>query len=941
MIFCINIFPVQNCSNSNSFWISDKENPFKTYYADPKMIHDMVIDPDSNIMYIGCEYGVIIKNLTTNDFKVISYFDGLENSNVEAIELDKRNSRLYILVLNCNDIFVLDLNSFEIVEKFSLDSNATLADAVYFKQILFDTENDNLYLGSDAGLAELNLTSKEFTFYDIFFFEINFSKFEKTKNKIHVETDEYFSINGFDYCPKTNELYIATSHGLTIFNTSSKNFLNFRNNSQLSGRIYDVLFEKSNNYLLITKESLLRFDLKTYEISTYPSIWDNNSSNTNMYSITLDNKRDLIYTTLHNYESSIAIFDKYDFRIIKTFTHKNNSGLIRPITKTFPHVCYNPTNDKIYLGLGPMKTLTGTKWEINYTINKKSRIIKSENSEYLYWEINKRLECKKRSVTHITSSNLGSGLVLFSYDYDSDKFSLINITNNKMIAKDSCPINNVNVKIHPRTGITFIYDSDKLIIFNSNGELLTSIDKEFHDIEFRDDIVYLATSDGLKVMNISKLEINNITNENLDQGISGIEVGQKSNKLYLTSGNKTIIFDPLSNITEIIDINETVYHLAIDKNEEVAFVGNHYKVYKLNLTDGTYHLYYPGMEPMMGVGSIDIADILYYSNSNSFIFNENNGLLTTNSALDKIPENQNSIASLFIDQKTDELFYVTGYFDNGAGCSLEWSNEFPRGVMIYDIKNNTQENYSIEHGLPSDMLISVTYDSVRNNVHLIGERFYSVVNKEELEKNITRKKVPSVVFKLTETTEVVGFKGEEDHIIIYVGIAGIGIITTIGFSLILEPSKYKLMLTFATPLYTRLEKEKILKHETRGRIREKIENDPGIHYNELKKYLKINNGALAYHLQVLEREKFIQSKNVGRFKYFFPATMKLPKRFFKMNEIQKIIFKKLIKSPGISQKKLAEEIGSSTSTVNYNIRILHEKGIISIIKEENKIKYTY
>ena len=69
--------PTQNCRKESSTLVSSNENPFRTYYADPNLINDMIIDSESNTMYIGCEYGVIIKNLTTNKYKVISYFDVL------------------------------------------------------------------------------------------------------------------------------------------------------------------------------------------------------------------------------------------------------------------------------------------------------------------------------------------------------------------------------------------------------------------------------------------------------------------------------------------------------------------------------------------------------------------------------------------------------------------------------------------------------------------------------------------------------------------------------------------------------------------------------------------------------------------------------------------------------------------------------------------------
>ena len=55
-----------------------------------------------------------------------------------------------------------------------------------------------------------------------------------------------------------------------------------------------------------------------------------------------------------------------------------------------------------------------------------------------------------------------------------------------------------------------------------------------------------------------------------------------------------------------------------------------------------------------------------------------------------------------------------------------------------------------------------------------------------------------------------------------------------------------------------------------------------------------------------------------------------------MTEIQKVILKKIRENPGISQVKIADSIGGSSSTVNYNITILAKKGIIDLKKVGKK-----
>jgi predicted transcriptional regulator len=112
-----------------------------------------------------------------------------------------------------------------------------------------------------------------------------------------------------------------------------------------------------------------------------------------------------------------------------------------------------------------------------------------------------------------------------------------------------------------------------------------------------------------------------------------------------------------------------------------------------------------------------------------------------------------------------------------------------------------------------------------------------------------------------------------------------------------------------------------------------------MHYNELKKNLKLNNGALSYHLQVLEREGYIKSLNSGRYKYFFPGKVALPKKFFKMNQTQKIIFNRIYETSGLTQMEISKDTGIATSTINYNITILKEHGVVKSERKGRETKW--
>lgn len=159
------------------------------------------------------------------------------------------------------------------------------------------------------------------------------------------------------------------------------------------------------------------------------------------------------------------------------------------------------------------------------------------------------------------------------------------------------------------------------------------------------------------------------------------------------------------------------------------------------------------------------------------------------------------------------------------------------------------------------------------------------------------------------------------------------IMSTVIFGLALaagtETGKYKMMLLFV-PLYTRLRKDRVLDHETRGMIKGFVYADPGIHYNEIMRRLKLGNGTAAYHLKTLEREGFIVSRSNGFLRRFYPAGrafMDIPPR---LDKVQRIILETVQENEGLGQRKLARLLKLPPSTVNRQINALVKLGLVRL-----------
>ncbi len=166
-----------------------------------------------------------------------------------------------------------------------------------------------------------------------------------------------------------------------------------------------------------------------------------------------------------------------------------------------------------------------------------------------------------------------------------------------------------------------------------------------------------------------------------------------------------------------------------------------------------------------------------------------------------------------------------------------------------------------------------------------------------------------------------------------VGITSIVMVSIIGGAITsTEVGKYKFLLIFFIPLYTKLHKDKILDHFTRGRVYEYIRNNPGAHYSELKRELDLNNGTLTYHLHTLEREALIKAQNIGRYKLFYPTGVKIPKDMEpQISAIRQEILEIIRLEPGISQKELGLKLGDrSQRTVSYHVKNMEREGILRL-----------
>ena len=169
--------------------------------------------------------------------------------------------------------------------------------------------------------------------------------------------------------------------------------------------------------------------------------------------------------------------------------------------------------------------------------------------------------------------------------------------------------------------------------------------------------------------------------------------------------------------------------------------------------------------------------------------------------------------------------------------------------------------------------------------------------------------------------------------------SGISILS-IGLIAFTETGKYKFLalLPLLIPLYSRIQKEDVLDQFVRGQIFGFIKTNPGVHYNQIRRRMGIKNGTLSYHLSVLEKTDLIKSRREGlKYRAFYPSGMKFPQNErFRLTELQIKILDLIKERNGINQKEIAKKMGKKPQTINYNIKVLKQADLITVVKKGRK-----
>lgn len=132
------------------------------------------------------------------------------------------------------------------------------------------------------------------------------------------------------------------------------------------------------------------------------------------------------------------------------------------------------------------------------------------------------------------------------------------------------------------------------------------------------------------------------------------------------------------------------------------------------------------------------------------------------------------------------------------------------------------------------------------------------------------------------------------------------------------------------PLYTRLAKGDVLQNEVRAGVHQHVLANPGARFNEMRRDLDLSNGALAFHLRVLQREGYVTAhKDWTQRRYY--ATGRIPERA--TAGVADAVTGLLRASPGLALSEIARRLGVSRQLAAYHLRKLERERRVRRVDE--------
>lgn len=152
------------------------------------------------------------------------------------------------------------------------------------------------------------------------------------------------------------------------------------------------------------------------------------------------------------------------------------------------------------------------------------------------------------------------------------------------------------------------------------------------------------------------------------------------------------------------------------------------------------------------------------------------------------------------------------------------------------------------------------------------------------------------------------------------------------------------LLPFASPLFTRFERDTVLGHPRREALYALILQEPGISLQALGDATGLSRTAVIHHLRLLEHQHLVVSRRVGRSRHYFENGGRYghdQKEAYAVlqNDRSKAVAEFIKGNPGSMQKALCAALGIQPSIAHWHVRRLEEAHIVQTVRQGRTVAY--
>ncbi len=551
------------------------ENPFNITWFEPGEYTCLEYDEENDTLYMGAPEGIFVKDLDSEQYRVISYWEGLDNVEIEALHLDSQNQRLFVVTMLKGELYIVNTTTLSVETRITIDTSNPILERGRIGEMLYLERDDCLYLGYSCGLARLNLTTMDLEFWDyrhMSDYWVSYDYGTPSQDVASFMVSD-FTILDLVYSRSQESILIGTQNGYSIFNLANESFED-HNVSHLFDDydfVRDMAWDEETGTLaLVSDYWLMVFRDGVWEEFNLSSDfgidfnWRGYSNSmATRYSFGSDlNIRDHLYTVDFVTRDRLLIVGRHDVVDIKTLLFSLPERKILSVSvfpskewvQFFPRdTATRKSTGEVFLALGDQEPGQG-RWIMKYpgallsqeelaSHRMKDPLLLTEQGWLLYGGSN-----SGRYGSH------GEPLKLRSFDHQTRKMENISLTGNMLRSENS---GTWDISLFSEE-LIFSGGPDLRIIKNRNfaagfgeGENILHFEvpnPPFYEI-FDDRIYYLSSggtteSPGeLKCFDpetlVDRIVINSSTMNKLDPySVSG----EKIDNLFIMLDNETVLF---------------------------------------------------------------------------------------------------------------------------------------------------------------------------------------------------------------------------------------------------------------------------------------------------------------------------------------------------------------------------------------------------------------